>query len=88
MPNPQLVLLHELPTDERAMMSTGAGPTSPELQKRKTCQSCGQDFSCEAMAAGCWCEEIRLTAAAREEIARRYRECLCRNCLEQFVSEG
>jgi hypothetical protein len=82
------VLLHELPTDERAMMSTCAEPTFPEQQKRKTCEACGQGFLCGAMAAGCWCEEIRLTAAAREEISRRYRDCLCRNCLEQFVSEG
>jgi hypothetical protein len=40
------------------------------------------------MAPGCWCEEIRLTAAAREEISRRYRDCLCRNCVALFAAKG
>jgi len=58
--------------------------TSPEQQKRKVCEACGQEFFCSAMAAGCWCEEIRLTAAAREKISSRYHDCLCRNCLSRF----
>jgi hypothetical protein len=66
------------------MMSTCTGPTSPEQQKRKICEACGQEFLCGAMAAGCWCEQIRLTAATREEISRRYHDCLCRNCLGGF----
>jgi hypothetical protein len=65
-------------------MSTRTGPTSSEQQKAKICEACGQEFSFSAMAAGCWCEEIHLTAMAREEISRHYRDCLCRNCLEQF----
>jgi hypothetical protein len=56
--------------------------TSPERQKRKLCEACGQEFFCSVMAAGCWCEEIRLTPAARREIARRCHDCLCRSCLE------
>jgi hypothetical protein len=68
------------------MMSTRAGPTTPEQQKLKICEACGQEFLCKSMAAGCWCEEIHLTVAAREEISRRYRDCLCRNCLALFAA--
>jgi Cysteine-rich CWC len=67
---------HELLANERGMMSTCAGPTSTGQQKRKICEACSQEFLCKAMAAGCWCEEIHLTAAWREEISRRYRDCL------------
>ena len=65
-------------------MTTCADSTSPQQQKLKTCEACGQQFLCKAMAAGCWCEEIRLTSEAREEISRRYGDCLCRNCLNEF----
>src|SRR5260370_39417801 len=65
-------------------MTACADPTSPEQQKLKTCEACGQQFLCKAMAAGCWCEEIHLTPAAREEISRCHRDCLCRNCLSRF----
>ncbi len=68
------------------MMPTCAGPTSPEQLQRKICEACGQEFLCKSMAAGCWCEEINLTAAAREDISRHYRDCLCRNCLALFAA--
>src|SRR6266446_9209104 len=78
---------HKLRAVEGARMSTCAGPASPEQRRPKICEACGQEFLCSAMAPGCWCEEIHLTAAAREEIARRYRECLCRNCLAHFAAD-
>src|SRR5882672_6967911 len=86
MPNPRALPLRQQPADERSMMPTCAGPTSPELRKPKICEACGQEFLCSAMIVGCWCEEVRLTAAAREEISRRYRDCLCRNCLAHFAA--
>jgi hypothetical protein len=70
------------------VMTACAESTSPEQQKVKTCEACGQQFLCKAMAAGCWCEEIHLTAAARQEISRRYRDCLCRNCLSGFQPDN
>jgi hypothetical protein len=78
----------ELRADEGEMMSTCAGPSSTEQQKGKICEACGQEFLCSAMVEGCWCEEIRLTAAAREEISLRYRDCLCRNCLGHFAPKA
>ena len=66
-------------------MNAYAESPSPEQHELKTCEACGQQFSCKVMAAGCWCEEIHLTAAARQEISRRYQDCLCRNCLERVA---
>jgi hypothetical protein len=65
-------------------MTECADSTSPQEQKLKTCEACGQQFLCKAISAGCWCEEIHLTAEARQEISRRHRDCLCRNCLSGF----
>lgn len=65
-------------------MAACAEPTSPQEQKLKTCEACGREFQCKSMAAGCWCEEIHLTAEVRKEISRRYRDCLCRKCLNGF----
>ena len=48
-----------------------------------TCPACGQRFACGATLRGCWCSEIRLTDAAREELKQLYSGCLCRNCLER-----
>ena len=62
-------------------ISERAEAVSSEQSQRKVCEACGEGFVCKSMAAGCWCEEIRLTAAAREEISRRYCDCLCRDCL-------
>jgi hypothetical protein len=87
MPNLRGLLLRQRPADERTMMSTCAGPTCPEQQNRKTCEACGQEFLCQSMDAGCWCEEIHLTDAAREEISHRFRDCLCRNCLGRFQAK-
>jgi hypothetical protein len=58
----------------------------PEQPERKICEACGKEFLCKSMAAGCWCEEICLSAAARDEISRRYRDCLCRGCLAFFAA--
>ena len=68
-------------------MSMCAGLTSTEQGNPKICEACGQEFLCSAMIVGCWCEEVRLTAEAREEISRRYRDCLCRNCLERIGAD-
>jgi len=67
-------------------MSTCKGPASSKQGNRKTCQACNKEFLCGAMGPGCWCEEIHLTAAARDDIARRYEDCLCRDCLSKFQS--
>jgi Cysteine-rich CWC len=68
-------------------MAACTGTSFPQGQKRKICEACGQEFLCNAMGTGCWCEEIRLTTEAREEISRRYCDCLCLECLSKFQAE-
>jgi hypothetical protein len=50
------------------------------------CEACGQNFNCGAALAGCWCVEIKLSDAARQELRTRYQRCLCRACLESFAN--
>jgi hypothetical protein len=57
---------------------------SSGLSRDLVCASCGNNFTCGASLSGCWCAEIKLTDEARAELKTRYRDCLCRNCLEQI----
>ena len=50
-----------------------------------TCEACGNEFRCGASLAGCWCSEIKLSDEARAELRARYRNCLCRECLEKIA---
>jgi hypothetical protein len=47
----------------------------------KVCAACGGQFSCAARAAGCWCEEVKLTNQALNELRGRFADCLCPRCL-------
>ena len=53
------------------------------------CEACGATFTC-GVAAGegvCWCAEIELSAQSRAMLQSRYRNCLCRACLENYAEE-
>jgi hypothetical protein len=50
------------------------------------CESCGQPFSCGLSLKGCWCSEVSLTAETRVELRERFKDCLCRDCLEKFCT--
>jgi hypothetical protein len=54
------------------------GTAPPTL---KNCAACGAGFSCGAPAAGCWCEEVHVTAIVLLALRARYADCLCRRCL-------
>lgn len=54
----------------------------------ETCEACGEKFMCGAALKGCWCSEVKLSEAKREELKRRYKGCLCRQCLERFAVTG
>ena len=54
------------------------------LTRERVCESCGSEFSCGASLRGCWCSEINLSESDRAQLQSRYRDCLCRNCLEQI----
>ena len=47
----------------------------------KTCQNCGIEFQCGSLC--CWCGEIKLDKAVREELKQKFNDCLCRTCLEE-----
>jgi hypothetical protein len=52
------------------------------------CEACGGDFVCGATVTGCWCTEIKLDADRRAGLRRRYKNCLCRDCLEREAARG
>ncbi len=49
------------------------------------CEACGEPFSCGALESGCWCVEVKLSETMRAELRERFRNCLCRACLERFA---
>jgi Cysteine-rich CWC len=57
---------------------------SPRLAAPSKCEACGNEFSCGASLRGCWCSEIELSEEAQADLKSRYRECLCRDCLERL----
>ena len=52
------------------------------------CEACGKEFSCGASLYGCWCSEIQLNDKTRAELRSRYRDCLCRDCLELLSGDN
>jgi hypothetical protein len=60
---------------------------TPRLSRKLTCESCGKEFSCGASLTGCWCGEISLSDAHRAALKERFRDCLCRECLEKIGAE-
>lgn len=61
-----------------------AAAISPRLAGAVACEACGKDFSCGASLRGCWCSEVELSDETRAELKARYRDCLCRECLERL----
>jgi hypothetical protein len=60
------------------------GLKSPVLRKSQRCEACGQSFACEiSLHTGCWCQEVHLSELTRAALRTKYRNCLCRACLEK-----
>ncbi len=56
----------------------------PVLRKTQACEACGETFACEiSLGTGCWCGEIKLSGETRAELRAKYKNCLCRACLEK-----
>jgi len=45
----------------------------------KSCAACGGPFSCQP--GDCWCDGVKLSAAAREKLQAPHDDCLCPKCL-------
>lgn len=56
--------------------------TKPKIDK-KTCESCGEDFTCGANAEKCWCFEVDLQSETLAELRENFKNCLCENCLNE-----
>jgi Cysteine-rich CWC len=61
------------------MSDQGTGCTT-----EKTCPRCTATFECQS--AGCWCNDVRLSAARLKWLERHYENCLCPACLASIES--
>ena len=52
------------------------------MNRVQQCPACGQEFACEISLQGCWCSEVKVSAATRDALRGEYKSCLCRACLE------
>lgn len=62
--------------NELLRVATGQGRTL-------RCEACGAEFTCGG-GLGCWCAQVEMSEAARAALRAKYKDCLCRACLEQF----
>jgi len=61
-----------------------SGRPAPAAADR--CPRCGGSFHCGMHeATPCACTGLRLSAALQEELAARYRGCLCLRCLQALA---
>jgi hypothetical protein len=63
------------------------GFISPKHREASVCESCGEGFVCGVSLKGCWCVEVELSEKARQNLKTKFRNCLCRNCLEKYTAE-
>ena len=57
----------------------------PSLKTPSVCESCGDEFTCGASLKGCWCMDLQLTDKSREELKKKFDDCLCPSCLKEFA---
>ncbi|MFV0604770.1 MAG: cysteine-rich CWC family protein [Niabella sp.] len=59
-----------------------------QKHENKTCPGCGQVFECKVGdVLKCQCFGINFTEEQQDKIARQFRDCLCRNCLQQLKNQ-
>lgn len=52
------------------------------MHESKNCPRCGKQFECKAgNITQCQCYGISLSEEAKQLVAERYVDCLCRDCL-------
>ncbi|MEZ5425845.1 MAG: cysteine-rich CWC family protein [Pyrinomonadaceae bacterium] len=64
------------------------GFISEKYKGPSVCEACGEEFICGATFKGCWCMNIKLTDEIRRDLRTKYKDCLCRKCLEKSASAG
>jgi len=53
--------------------------------ENKTCESCGEEFTCGANAGKCWCFDVELKKEILAEMRENFENCLCANCLKSLA---
>ena len=71
-----------------ASLRRALGYVSLRWKDPSACESCGNEFTCGATIAGCWCLQVKLPKETRARLRERYKDCLCRGCLERARVEG
>ena len=54
-----------------------------KLVRIKKCPRCKESFECSM--GGCWCEQVRLSAAMLKWLDRTFDDCLCPACLAEYA---
>jgi hypothetical protein len=60
------------------------GFVSLKFKQPSVCESCGNEFTCGATIRGCWCADIKLSDETRQDLRSKFKDCLCRDCLEKY----
>ncbi|WP_461396789.1 cysteine-rich CWC family protein [Flavitalea sp.] len=59
-----------------------------ELNIEKVCERCGRGFICRAgKIKECQCSQVQLSDAERIFISEQFRNCLCKDCLEDLKTK-
>lgn len=58
----------------------------PVINRPQQCPACGEPFACEIGLQGCWCSDVKVSAATLVTLRSKYKGCLCRSCLEKAES--
>ena len=57
------------------------------MNRDMQCQLCGNEFMCRMGKDGCWCEALRLTVEALDQLRKSSNDCVCANCLLEFAKQ-
>jgi hypothetical protein len=56
--------------------------------RQTVCQACGTTFGCCAdRIETCWCSTVQVSDEAREEIKKKFSDCICPACLAKFAQK-
>ena len=66
-----------------SLLRGALGYISLRWKDPSTCEGCGGEFKCGASITGCWCMKVHVSKETRVSLRSRYKNCLCRSCLEQ-----
>ncbi len=55
---------------------------------KKICPICKAEFDCYPEdISKCHCSKVSLSKAAKEAIAKEYKDCLCNDCLKKMADK-